>query len=370
MINLQAQLVGNPPGVTYQRIDNLCYTTTTTERIIVSEELDTTTLTNMDKIKFISKDYKQNHHEYFNSNLYSTFDISYIYHKNLFAKWYIVSDLIRQDNHGITNFYSSYNKYFTGGWPGGMNHPNIYGTYYTDPRSGNKYCVQNYSGEGQLAYDAGNQNFRQYGFLYGKVFYYPNAELVRYLISMGYSVTSSINTVIASNSEVIITWNSLEKTIKAEFLQGSTTNYIVTTKYKYNSTLEVDIRTEVIEIIPDFFENGDCYDQIIVTKYKDYQTTCGPDLQYRISENQLELNKEIELSPNPVDDNLKIKLTDNKNLGRIEILNITGKVVLRQTLDPHENYFIEINVSSLEEGMYFINLAQGNLMYVQKFIKL
>ena len=278
--NIQAQITGNPPGVTYQRIGNLCYKTTTTEKVKVSKELDTISLTNMDKILFISKEYTQSHNGYFNSNGFSTHDIRYIQHINVFPKWYYVSDLIRHDNKGTTNFFTTYNKYFVGGWPGGVNHASLYGKYINDPRTGNKYYIQTHSEKGQDAYNSSNGYYVQYGFLYGMVFYFPNQVMISQLISMGYTVTVTSTKIIAYNSEIRITWDKTNKTIKKEIFEGSVLKYTVITRYKYNRELSVDIKTEVIEIIPDNFENGDCYEKVIKTNYSDYSKTCGAGFEF------------------------------------------------------------------------------------------
>lgn len=368
--NIQAQLTVNPPGVTYQQLGNLCYKTITTERIKISTTLDTLTLTNIDKTLFISKEYTQSHKEYFNEKGFSTHDIKYIRHINVFPKWYYVSDLIRHDNTGTINFFTTYNKYFTGGWAGGVNHTSLYGNYFTDPRTGSKYYWQKHSQKSQLAYDLSNSSLVQFGFLYGKVFYFPNKTMVQQLISMGYTVIENSTKIIAYTSDIRITWDRTKKIIKKEIFEGSVLKYTIISSYKYNKELSVDIKTEVIEIIPDNFENGDCYEKVIKTNYSDYSKTCGPNLDFRTSDEDLVKTLKIEINPNPVEDVLNLKLVDNEEKAKVKIISVTGQLAFSLTINPQKQYYHDIDLSQLEKGVYFINVTQNDVKNVEKFIKL
>ena len=65
--------------------------------------------------------------------------------------------------------------------------------------------------------------------------------------------------------------------------------------------------------------------------------------------------------PNPVHSELNISLD---NVNRVEICDLLGRVILSETHpDP------EINVSSLQQGVYFVKIFTDNECYSEKFIK-
>ena len=58
--------------------------------------------------------------------------------------------------------------------------------------------------------------------------------------------------------------------------------------------------------------------------------------------------------PNPVNDILTIK---GENIKQIMIFNSLGQIVRR--MDCNDN-IIKVNVESLQNGMYFVNIIDGN----------
>jgi hypothetical protein len=70
--------------------------------------------------------------------------------------------------------------------------------------------------------------------------------------------------------------------------------------------------------------------------------------------------------PNPVEDVLKINITEGLNNAVASVFNIEGKLVLVQLLNLNEN---SINVIGLSSGIYTIKLSGSGSSYSQKFIK-
>ena len=68
--------------------------------------------------------------------------------------------------------------------------------------------------------------------------------------------------------------------------------------------------------------------------------------------------------PNPANNTLQIKNTENKTLASIIILDVLGRKVLEQK----ENV-TQINIQFLEKGMYQLILFSGENSYSSKFIK-
>ncbi len=90
--------------------------------------------------------------------------------------------------------------------------------------------------------------------------------------------------------------------------------------------------------------------------------------------NQLEnINSRMEIYPNPVNHNTKIKLEIEK-VGSydIEIRNTTGQLLesFPQNLDSHQN-IIDLNLEAFSEGLYFVHLKQNGLtLSTEKFLKI
>jgi len=81
-----------------------------------------------------------------------------------------------------------------------------------------------------------------------------------------------------------------------------------------------------------------------------------------------ELNLEDGLAyPNPAYDVLNVQNIDN--VKDIEILDITGKIILQQAVSKTLN--TELNISQLRKGIYFLRvISSDNQSRVQRFIKL
>jgi glucuronoarabinoxylan endo-1,4-beta-xylanase len=77
------------------------------------------------------------------------------------------------------------------------------------------------------------------------------------------------------------------------------------------------------------------------------------------------VNKPIQIYPNPARDKLQINLPENTGNVYWVVLNPLGKVLLTGTLEP--NKFV--NIHSLENGVYLIQLQHSGKVYSGRFIK-
>ena len=71
---------------------------------------------------------------------------------------------------------------------------------------------------------------------------------------------------------------------------------------------------------------------------------------------------ELKISPNPA--NTFINLNNNKS-GKLEVLDIVGKIVLKTSIHKNE----PVNISNLEKGIYFVRFSDGKRTVSTKFIK-
>jgi len=72
---------------------------------------------------------------------------------------------------------------------------------------------------------------------------------------------------------------------------------------------------------------------------------------------------EVIIAPNPVQNNLQVKLSNNAIADVIEITDVNGKLISK-------NYSAtEIDVNELTSGIYFLSIQTGNMILRKKFLK-
>ncbi len=85
-------------------------------------------------------------------------------------------------------------------------------------------------------------------------------------------------------------------------------------------------------------------------------------LEWSMTSDISDLKIEFSISPNPVQDLLNVKTSENDL--SYKIYNLNGQVLLQNSL----NFGRNISISSIENGLYFIQLNSGNRKSIQKFI--
>lgn len=72
----------------------------------------------------------------------------------------------------------------------------------------------------------------------------------------------------------------------------------------------------------------------------------------------------VAVFPNPTNANLNLKLPNDLNIDKIEIIDISGKTILQENKNSKQ-----INVQNLSNGMYFIKAYSGSAVFQSKFMK-
>ena len=73
--------------------------------------------------------------------------------------------------------------------------------------------------------------------------------------------------------------------------------------------------------------------------------------------------------PNPTTGLIRLNLKEINNVQAITISDVTGNVVQENKVIPFKNESIQINISSLSAGVYFIRIKTKNKTYTQKVVK-
>ncbi|MCX6351210.1 MAG: glycerophosphodiester phosphodiesterase family protein [Bacteroidetes bacterium] len=74
----------------------------------------------------------------------------------------------------------------------------------------------------------------------------------------------------------------------------------------------------------------------------------------------------VSIYPNPANDRLNIKLTNNTN-ATFTITDVFGKTILKNTTPQEEN---EVDITQLSKGVYFIMIQKEGSAIVKKFVKM
>jgi bacillolysin len=93
-------------------------------------------------------------------------------------------------------------------------------------------------------------------------------------------------------------------------------------------------------------------------------TTLGPPLNGILGDEDFEFESDFLLYPNPVKDNLSIKLAGESQNATFRIVNMIGQEVLSGELNKGT-----VNVENLNTGVYFMEVNDGEELMIQRFIK-
>lgn len=84
-----------------------------------------------------------------------------------------------------------------------------------------------------------------------------------------------------------------------------------------------------------------------------------------ISESELANN--ISVFPNPAVSNIVIETSNSEKVNVVKVFDVLGKQLMNQVVDGVER--MELNISELEKGMYYMEITTANGVAVKKFNK-
>ncbi|WP_299890604.1 T9SS type A sorting domain-containing protein [uncultured Lacinutrix sp.] len=151
---------------------------------------------------------------------------------------------------------------------------------------------------------------------------------------------------------------------------------IPTTRMAQHPFVDTDLDT--IENYLDDDDDGD----LILTINEDYNNNGDPtdddtdmsgtpdylEANVALSVEDFNLNNSFSLYPNPVKENVIIKLNTiiDKEVS-IELIDVQGKIIISKTL-PDEVREMQLNVSSLSSGVYFVKIENSNNAIIKKLV--
>ncbi|PHR12298.1 MAG: hypothetical protein COA40_08510 [Aequorivita sp.] len=114
--------------------------------------------------------------------------------------------------------------------------------------------------------------------------------------------------------------------------------------------------------------------QTIFVKVVNIETDCFTETSFQIETDEiLSVNSfafdDLNISPNPTSESITIQSSQMVSETTISLYDIQGKVLLTEKLIP-QNGMLTMNVSSLENGVYFVKISSEGNSIVKKLLKI
>lgn len=353
--------------------DNLCYVRDQATQIKVSPSFNPNNLSFEDKLLFNLKSSTVKVSGFLSDSDY-TRNLEYLEHENLVTGYVDLPYLISTNSLGTTSLYTMDNKSYKGGWIGSVyiNNPKYQFEdviYHEDSKRniGTKHVNRSERDRSwETKYNAIKEDglIRQYSWLL------PTTQAIQQFVNAGYILNvNNQKSIVISNSTTTFSWDIINKemVITSNTEDGALTNRIIR-KFTYNSELNVDLLESSTIQSYSSFSTGDCYQEVVVTTYTDYNTSCGDNINLRESE-PIATKEILQLSiyPNPTSDVVNIT-TPTKSSGVLEIISSTGEKIHYRRFENDTE--LNLNVSQYPDGMYLARIVSDeNVQYQSKFIK-
>ena len=87
--------------------------------------------------------------------------------------------------------------------------------------------------------------------------------------------------------------------------------------------------------------------------------------------NALAINDQFTLYPNPATEELNIlfKLVNGNSMKTIEVMDITGRIIISKQAIVNSGDIEKINVSELSQGVYMVKIKDANSEVVERIVK-
>lgn len=354
-----------------ETFESVCYTKEHKESIRVTSELDISTLSFLDKLKFVEKEYIEVHETYINDEGYVAQDITTKSHMNMYPEWYAPPSRIRIDQEGIKTYVSNTHPLLPQNWEEDYLIDPFYGEYLTDAETGEKYLFQAYTDIDLEHYQLMNSVMQSSGGVENLTYKIPDATQLNNFRQEGYSVIEENGTTTVKDDTKILIWKDGEKAVIVQVIEGDILQNTQKMYYEYVDEYDDYLITKMTTNTPSVFDNGDCYEMVTETIFSKYANSCESKDEKAKPQEQASLvlsQEDLAIHPNPASDMLNIVIPNSNQPSILTIVDISGSVLLQRTLNNKiSNY--EVKVNAFPSGMYMLKVQQGAQIYSSKFVK-
>ena len=351
-------------------IENICFDENFKERIRVTTSIDVTTLDVLEKLKFRTKTLNKRQREYRKTTGYPVRETTIRSWSKIFPKWYTVADRFKVDETGSYSYFITHNRLIPGGWVGSTDYIPEVGTYGTsETGKGERYYHVPFSSLQFEGYTEHTETVEKVGLLYKYRWTYPSVQMRTEMMRQGFTVTVNTRYIRAERHDVVITYYLDKAVIVMEYYEQQKLVRKVTSIFKYFEQLEQYLIWKTEEIEYETFGNGTCYEVVMETIYENFGFECIEDKDEDVTfRNSAVVNSEFSVFPNPASDLINITLPSFKGRSYISVANSSGQQLNDMFVTGNETA-VQMDISMLPSGIYFVHVTQDEQTYVKKFVK-
>jgi len=366
MLTIQAQNQITPISVPF--VNSLCFTTSTSEGILFEDHIEIANLSIQDQLLIKEINYSHQHFEYFDDQGFPVEDKELMFHENLYPEWFIPASVYRSDVNGSTSIFTQMNDLISGGWAGATKSNSPVGVYKIDSQTGEKVHFIEHSLDSREAYNEYTETVRSLGFLENYVYPEPTQEVLNFLSNSGFSVTQTLDEIIAENLDLKMTWPNNDKIYLVEMFEHGVSLGKESNFYTYDNTFQQYLLKSTSVTITKSFSTGQDYMAYSIKLFEGYNETCSvPGNQVFRLANEKFVN-EVTVKPNPCNDYTEIEFPYSDSKTKISLFDLTGKFLFIRNVDSADQN-LRISTSDYPGGIYIVKVEQGEKLFTKKLIK-
>jgi len=217
IINADCECVGIPIYTANCDYNNssISYTKSVRNKIRITEDIDLSTLSIVDKLMFQESSYTQKHFEYMSTTSFATHDILPEDEENYFPEYYVEPGLIRVNETGVISYITKPDPNLNNGWVGDYMSNSIFdGVFEENNTTGQKtHYIPYTNSKSEEYYQTYNEMAKSQGFAYQYSFVLPTQSVLQEFSNLGFDVSSSNGIISVDFGELKIVWDNPKKTI-------------------------------------------------------------------------------------------------------------------------------------------------------------
>lgn len=172
-----------------------------------------------------------------------------------------------------------------------------------------------------------------------------------------------------TNGPVFSTWNGSLACLGGTMGPDTSTNQVLIAQITTDGTLCFELNVQIgtpAGGVENYVASNPVGSEVLLPSLT-WCSNINPGVHYPSSKASL-----LEVYPNPANDYLAIHIRPGTTYSTCsyQLVDVTGRVILQKTMGPiSEDYSERIDVSALEDGIYFIQLNAGGNSTTAKFVR-